>query len=111
MKVDLLGAKCLPSSGPMSQAVVPLVGLPAASTQSNAAPPQACTSIPRCRLYQACSALGSLALKKIPPMPVTLLIDASRSSVKLKRSELAIRKANAFDSGPDTNGRDYQARS
>src|SRR4026208_667969 len=74
MKVDLLGAKCLPSSLPINHAVVPFVGLPAASVQVNAAPPQSLTSIPRCCLYQARSATGSFALKKIPPIPVTLFI-------------------------------------
>src|ERR1700704_724646 len=77
MKVDLLGAKCLPSAGPMFHAVVPFVGLPAASVHSNWAPPHGWTSIPRCCLYQACSAFGSFALKKIPPIPVTLFIRAS----------------------------------
>src|SRR5260221_14232261 len=77
MKVDLLGAKCLPSDGPIDQAVVPLVGLPSESVHSKAAPPQGWTSIPRCFLYQSHSALGSLALMKMPPMPVTLFIRAS----------------------------------
>src|SRR5258708_267185 len=77
MKVDLLGAKCLPSAGPIDQAVVPLVGLPSASVQSKAAPPQSWTSIPRCFLYHSHSAFGSLALMKMPPMPVTLRIRTS----------------------------------
>src|SRR5215471_1349065 len=55
----------------MDQAVVPPPGFPSASVQSKAAPPQSCTSMPRCRLYQACIAFGSLALKKMPPIPVT----------------------------------------
>src|SRR6185295_6303719 len=55
----------------MHQAVVPATGLPSASVQSKAAPPQTWTSIPKCRLYQACSDGASLALKKMPPMPVT----------------------------------------
>src|SRR5687768_3337580 len=71
MKVDLLGANCLPSAGPTDQIVVPLVAFPSASAQVKAAPPQSWTSIPRCRLYQAPSALGSFALMKMPPMPVT----------------------------------------
>src|SRR5437868_14929169 len=33
--------------------------------------------MPRCFLYQAPSALGSLAVKKMPPMPVTRRIQAS----------------------------------
>src|SRR3954470_6554973 len=74
MKVDVLGANCLPSAGPIDHAVVPLAGLPSASAQSKAAPPHACTSMPRCFLYQSHSALGSLALMKMPPMPVTLRI-------------------------------------
>src|SRR5882762_1110038 len=94
MKVDLLGAKCLPSSAPMSHAVVPFVGLPAASVHSNAAPPHVWTSIPRCCLYQARSATGSFALKKIPPIPVTLFISASEvqpswSVLRLRRPTLA----------------------
>src|SRR5213075_1647351 len=85
MKVDLLGEKCLPSAGPIDQAVVPLIAFPSESVQSKAAPPQGCTSIPRCFLYQSHSALGSLALMKIPPMPVTLRIqppDVSRQLLK-----------------------------
>src|SRR3569623_216916 len=78
MKVDLLGAKCLPSAASIDHAVVPFVGLPAASVHENAAPPQGCTSMPRCRLYQARSVTGSFALKKTPPMPVTLLMSISR---------------------------------
>src|SRR5579864_3865212 len=77
MNVDLLGAKCLPSAGPIDHAVVPLKGLPLASVHSKAAPPQDWTSIPRCVLYQSHSALGSLALRKMPPMPVTLRIRTS----------------------------------
>src|SRR5438105_6120131 len=75
MKVDLLGANCSPSAAPMDHTVVPFVGLPAASVQLNAAPPHSWTSIPRCFLYQAWSATGSLALKKTPPIPVTLFIE------------------------------------
>src|SRR6266576_3673411 len=75
MKVDLLGAKCSPPASSMDHAVVPLVGFPAASVQLNAAPPHSWTSIPRCCLYQARSATGSFALKKIPPIPVTLFIE------------------------------------
>src|SRR5512133_3781868 len=71
MKGAELGAKWLLSCGSISQAVVPATGLPSASVQSKAAPPQAWTSIPRCRLYQACRAGASLALKKMPPMPMT----------------------------------------
>src|SRR5580700_7348054 len=61
----------------MDQTVVPLAGFPAASVQVKAVPPQSWTSIPRCFLYQAHSAFGSLALKKMPPMPVTLRISTS----------------------------------
>src|SRR5688572_4595394 len=57
--------------GPMDQMVVPPTGFPSPSDQLKAAPPQSCTSMPRCCLYHACSALGSFALKKMPPMPVT----------------------------------------
>src|SRR6266404_5748181 len=75
MKFDLLGAKCLPSAAPMDHTVVPFVGLPDASAHVNAVPPHSWTSMPRCCLYQARSATGSFALKKIPPIPVTLFID------------------------------------
>src|SRR2546426_11636010 len=71
MNAALLGAKLSPSSGPIDQIVVPAAGLPSASVQVKAAPPQSCTSIPRWVLYQACSAGASLALKKMPPIPVT----------------------------------------
>src|SRR5512134_587585 len=74
MKDAELGAKWSLSAGSISQAVVPATGLPSASVQSKAAPPQAWTSIPRCRLYQACSDGASLALKKMPPMPVARLM-------------------------------------
>src|SRR6266487_3052011 len=74
MKGAELGAKRSLSCGSINQAVVPATGLPSASVQSKAAPPQTWTSIPRCRLYQACSAGASLALKKMPPMPVTRFI-------------------------------------
>jgi hypothetical protein len=63
--------KLLLACGAVSQAVVPATGLPSASVQSKEAPPQDWTSISKCRLYQACSDGASLALKKIPPMPVT----------------------------------------
>src|SRR2546430_409851 len=78
MKVDLLGANCSPSAAPMDHTLVPFVGLPAPSVQVNAVPPHSWTSIPRCCLYQACRATGSIALKKIPPIPVTLFIEPPR---------------------------------
>src|ERR1700754_799850 len=61
----------------MDQMVVPAVGLPDASVQVKAAPPQSCTSMPRCFLYQSRIPAGSRAWKKMPPMPVTLFIVAS----------------------------------
>src|SRR5438132_13850363 len=79
MNGAVLGANCLLSALAISQAVVPATGLPSPSVQVKAAPPQAWTSIPRCRLYQACSAGASWALKKMPPMPVTRLIEPPRS--------------------------------
>src|SRR5438128_1210509 len=79
MKRAELGANCLLSCGLISQAVVPATGLPSESVQSKAAPPHAWTSISRCRLYQACSDGASLALKKMPPMPVTRFIEPPRS--------------------------------
>src|SRR3954468_4873819 len=79
MKLDLLGAKCVPSAGLTDQMVMPFVGLPSASVHVNAAPPHSCTSIPRCFRYQSQSALGSFALMKMPPMPVTRRMALSRS--------------------------------
>src|SRR5438034_7013050 len=79
MKGAVLGANCSLCAELICQAVVPATGLPSASAQLKAAPPHAWTSIPRCRLYQACSAGASLALKKMPPMPVTRFIEPPRS--------------------------------
>src|ERR1700693_3998331 len=75
MKVAVLGANWSPCAAPMDQTVVPANGLPSPSVQVKAVPPHSCTSMPRCRLYQACSAGASLALKKMPPMPVTRFIE------------------------------------
>src|SRR3954470_2841644 len=79
MKVALLGAKWLPSAALTDQMVMPLVGLPSASVHVKAAPPQSCTSMPRCFLYQAHRAFGSLAFMKMPPMPVTLRMQSPSS--------------------------------
>src|SRR5438552_5708359 len=75
MNVAVLGANCSPCAEPIDQTVVPATGLPSPSVQVNAVPPHAWTSIPRCRLYQAWSAGASLALKKMPPMPVTRFME------------------------------------
>src|ERR1041385_458233 len=79
MKGAVLGANWSLFADAINQAVVPPTGLPSASVQSNAAPPQSWTAIPRCRLYQACSAGASLALKKMPPMPVTRFMEPPRT--------------------------------
>src|SRR6266480_5206593 len=79
MKVAVLGANWSPCAEPIDQMVVPATGLPSPSVQVKAVPPHSWTSIPRCRLYQACSAGASLALKKMPPMPVTRFIESPRS--------------------------------
>src|SRR5436309_8565404 len=79
MKVAVLGANWSPCAEPIDQTVVPATGLPSASVQSKAAPPHSWTSTPRCRLYQACSAGASLALKKMPPMPVTRFMEPPRT--------------------------------
>src|ERR1700686_2349960 len=79
MNGAVLGANWLLCADVMDQAVVPATGLPSPSVQSKAAPPHSWTSIPRCRLYQACRAGASLALKKMPPMPVTRFIEPPRS--------------------------------
>src|SRR5580692_1152270 len=81
MKVASLGANCLPSDGAIDRTVDPPTGLPSSSVHVNAAPPHSWTSIPRCRLYQACSAGASLALKKMPPIPVTRFMEPPRSNI------------------------------
>src|SRR5436853_5227473 len=81
MKVAVLGANWSLCAEPIDQTVVPATGLPSPSVQVNAVPPHAWTSIPRCRLYQAWSAGASLALKKMPPMPVTRFMEPPGESV------------------------------
>src|SRR4051794_14108430 len=78
MKDAVPGANWLLCAEPMDQMVVPAIGLPSPSVHGKAVPPQAWTSIPRCCLYQACNAGASLALKKMPPMPVTRFMDPPR---------------------------------
>src|SRR5437773_5292204 len=75
MKVAVLGANWSLCAEAIFQTVVPANGLPSPSVQLKAAPPHSWTSMPRCRLYQACSAGASLALKKMPPTPVTRFIE------------------------------------
>src|ERR1700689_3742542 len=75
MKVAALGANWSPCAEPIDHTVVPATGLPSPSVQVKAVPPHSWTSIPRCRLYQACIAGASLALKKMPPMPVTRFME------------------------------------
>src|SRR5437868_15463477 len=82
MNVAVLGANWPLCAEAIDQAVVPATGLPSPSLQLKASPPHSWTSIPRCRLYQAFSAGPSLALKKMPPMPVTRFMEAPRSGVK-----------------------------
>src|SRR3954470_23893448 len=89
MKADVLGANCRPSAGPTDQIVLPAAGLPAESVQANAVPPQSWTSIPRCFRYHSPSALGSLALMKMPPMPVTLRIFYKASAPTMVRDRRA----------------------
>src|SRR6266550_295768 len=79
MNVAVLGANWPLCAEAIDQAVVPATGLPSPSVQVKAAPPHSWTSIPRCRLYQARSAGASLALKKMPPMPVTRFIEPPRT--------------------------------
>src|SRR5437773_2971105 len=78
MKVAVLGANWSPCAELIDQTVVPAAVLPSPSVQVKAVPPHSWTSIPRCRLYQACSAGASCALKKMPPMPVTRFIESPR---------------------------------
>src|SRR6478736_9745773 len=78
MNGAVLGANVSLSAEWIDQTVVPDDGLPSASVQLKAVPPQACTSMPRCRWYQACRAFGSLAEKKMPPMPVTRFMRSSQ---------------------------------
>src|SRR5207237_2485986 len=79
MKVAVLGASWPLCAEAMDQMVVPATGLPSPSVQVKAAPPHSWTSIPRCRLYHAWSAGASLALKKMPPTPVTRFIEPPRT--------------------------------
>src|SRR5438552_15863449 len=79
MNVAVLGANCSPCAEPIDQTVVPATGLPSPLVHVKAVPPRSWTSIPRCRLYQACSAGASLAWKKMPPMPVTRFIEPPRT--------------------------------
>src|SRR5450631_3569418 len=81
----------------MDHTVVPFVGLPAASAQVNAVPPHSWTSMPKCCLYQPRSATGSLALKKIPPIPATLFIE--HSQVRPSWSVLRLRRLTFDMSG------------
>src|SRR5882724_11341101 len=78
MNVAVLGANWSLFAEAIDQAVVPATGFPSPSVQVKAAPPHSWTSIPRCRLYQACSAGAYLSLKKMPPMPVTRFIEPPR---------------------------------
>src|SRR6266496_1933906 len=79
MKVAVLGANWSPCAEAIDQMVVPATGLPSPSVHVKAVPPHSWTSIPRCRLYHGCSAGASLALKKMPPMPVTRFIEPPRT--------------------------------
>src|SRR5256885_15272503 len=75
MTVAELGANWSLCAAAIFQAVDPATGLPSPSVQVNTAPPHGCTSTPRCCRYHAWSPFGSLALKKMPPMPVTRFIE------------------------------------
>src|SRR5438477_6521976 len=98
MNGAVLGANCLLSALAISQAVVPATGLPSPSVQSKDAPPHRWTSIPRCCLYQACSAGASFALKKMPPMPVTRFIESPWTRFKQEENDDAEnnRRRNGF---------------
>src|SRR6476659_3534351 len=102
MKLDLLGAKWVPSAGLTDQMVMPVVGLPSPSVHVKAAPPQSWTSMPRCFLYQAHKAFGSLALMKMPPMPFTLrMLSPLGAALDPKASSLHPRiELVVFDTGP-----------
>src|SRR5438105_557265 len=97
MNVAVLGANWSLCAEAIFQTVDPATGLPSPSVQLNAAPPHGWTSTPRCSLYQACSAFESLALKKMPPMPVTRFIE--RPFLMLVRPQPAERRAG--DQGVD----------
>src|SRR3954451_13986161 len=64
MNEAVLGAKASPASGVIDQIVVTSTALPLASTQRKAAPPQSCTSMPRCRRYHACIRSGVFCLEE-----------------------------------------------
>src|SRR5437867_11791856 len=100
MKVDLLGAKYSPSAAAMDHTVVPFVGLPAASVQVNAVPPHSWTSMPRCCLYQARSATGSVRVEEDSSDTRDSLHLSLLSAAKLERTAFAtpnawLRRASA----------------
>src|SRR4029077_20342227 len=90
MKVASLGANWSPFDEPIDHTVVSATGLPSPLVHVNDAPPHSWTSIPRCRLYQACRAGASLALKKMPPMPVTRFIEPPRSRMVRRSVSFAV---------------------
>jgi hypothetical protein len=74
MNEALLGANDEPS--PTDQAVVPAMGAPLSSTQRNAAAAPLLDVDAEMRFVPGPKVSGFLALRKIPPMPVTRFIKA-----------------------------------
>src|SRR5437773_7329367 len=108
MKVAVLGANWSPCAELIDQTVVPAAVLPSPSVQVKAVPPHSWTSIPRCRLYQACSAGASLALKKMPPMPVTRFIEppgSGEGDVSLRPNDRYSAARSRAQRGPRTHRR------
>src|SRR3954470_16201760 len=103
MKGAALGAKASSPAEAMDQIVVPPVGAPSARAHGNAVPPQSWTSMPRCSRYQPWSAFGSLAWKKMPPMPVTRSMGTSVAMGSV-RDEDATPGTIVRDVGPCPDG-------
>src|SRR6202011_4832307 len=77
MKGLVAGSKYLVSAGNNAQTVCPVVsGLSGSRHSKTTPPPSGCGTSPRCSRYHAFNASGSLALKKMPPIPVTRFIQA-----------------------------------
>src|SRR6185437_6047802 len=76
MKGAPLGAKYLVSSGNTDQMVTVSCSGSSARRQGNIAPTCGLPLIPRCWAYHSYILFGSLALKKIPPSPMTRFVNS-----------------------------------
>src|SRR6185312_3439816 len=87
MKGAPLGAKYLVSSGNTDQIVTVSCSGSSARRQGNIAPTCGLPLIPRCWAYHSYILFGSLALKKIPPSPMTLFVNSLIRAVLLRFSD------------------------